>query len=413
MSMDRRTVLRFAAAAPAATLAARAFAQSRTEVVLGSIQDLSGPLVSLGKPIRDGMLMRIEAANAAGGVHGRKLKLVVEDSGYDPKKSVLAADKLITSDKVFAVVGTLGTAPALSTLQQFIDKGIPHLFPITAHSGTYEPFHRLKFAAFTPYPDSMRAGLREMLKKGYKRVAIHYQDDEYGLDIIRGAEAALKDAGMGFVERTSYKRGATDFSSQMQKLKAANPDLIVIATVVRETIGSVAEARKIGYTGDFFGSPGSYIPAIPRLGGKAMEGIYNLNEIPNPYRDDPKNSKLLNDWLDAYKARFKEDAELWGVFGYFLMDMVVRTLDKTGPGLNVDGFVKALETSTFPRSFLGTSEYSFGPQKRLGNNQSRIAQIRNRRRDRFRAGGADEFDAHGKLLCGVLRQLCKSPRIPV
>ena len=378
MTINRRTLLKLAAAS-ALPVATNISAQSKTEVAIGTIQDLSGPLVSLGKPLRDGMLLRVEQANAAGGVHGRKIKLVAEDSGYDPKKSVLAADKMISSDKVFAVVGTLGTAPALSTLQQFIDKGIPHLFPMTAHSGTYEPFHRLKFAAFTPYPDSMRAGLREMLKKGYKRVGILYQDDEYGLDVIRGAEAALKEAGMSFVERTSYKRGATDFSSQMQKLKAANPDLIVIATVVRETIGSVGEARKIGYTGDFFGSPGSYIPAIPKLGGKAMEGIYNLNEIPVPYRDDPKNSKLLNDWLDAYKLRFKEDADLWGVFGWFLMDMVVRTLDKTGPNLSADAFVKALETSTFPRSFLGTSEYSFGPQKRLGNNQSRIAQIQNGR----------------------------------
>ena len=352
---------------------------SKTEIVVGSIQDLSGPLVSLGKPIRDGMLLRIEQANAAGGVHGRKIKLVVEDSGYDTKKSVLAADKLVSSDKVFAVVGTLGTAPALSSLPPLIDSGALHLFPITAHHGTFEPFHKLKFAAFTPYPESMKAGLLEMLKKGYKRVALLYQDDEYGLDIQRGTETALKQANLPLVERASYKRGATDFSSQMQKLKAANPDLIVLATVVRETIGSISEARKIGYAGDFFGSPGSYIPAVAKLGGKALEGMYNLYEIPNPYRDNPANSKLLNEWLDGYKARFKEDAELWGVMGWFVMDLFIKTVDKAGPALTTDSFVKALESSTFPRSFLGTPEYSFGPKKRLGNSESRIAQIQSGR----------------------------------
>ena len=255
--MQRRTLLKQGSLGPLAPLGmvatglapqalAAERAVSKTEIVLGSIQDLSGPLASLGKPIRDGLTLRVEQANAAGGVHGRQLRLRVEDSGCDPKKAVLAADKLVSRDKVFAVVGTLGTAPARASMPPIIDSGVLHLFPITAHHGCFEPFHKLKFAAFTPYPDSMRAGLTEMLKKGYKRVALLYQDDEYGLDIQRGTEAALKAANLPVVERASYKRGATDFSSQMQRLRAANPDLIGLATVVRETIGAVSEARKRG-----------------------------------------------------------------------------------------------------------------------------------------------------------------------
>ncbi len=380
MQFTRRRLALAALAWPALAPAQSSPGVSRSEILVGSIQDLSGPLVSLGKGIRDGLLMRVEAVNAAGGIHGRKLRLVVEDSGYDTKKSVLAADKLVGSDKVFAVIGTLGTAPSVSTVNAIVEAGVLHLFPITAHHGMFEPFHKLKFAAFTPYPDSTKAGLREMLaRKAYKRVAILYQDDEYGQEILAGTEAALKDAKLPLVERASYKRGATDFATQMQKLKAAEPDLIVLATVVRETIGSIAEARKLGYAGDFFGSPGSYIAAIPKLGGKAVDGMYNLNEISNPYRDDPANSKLLNEWMDAYKARFGQEAELWGVMGWTVMDMFVRAAEKAGPNLGTETFVKALEASTFPRSPFGAPEYSFGPNKRLGNNQSRIAQIRNGR----------------------------------
>ncbi|MBP6852426.1 MAG: ABC transporter substrate-binding protein, partial [Rhodoferax sp.] len=231
----------------------------------------------------------------------------------------------------------------------------------------------------TPYTESTRAGVREMLKRGYKRVAILYQDDEFGLDVVNGTEAALKEANMALVEKTSYKRGATEFSSQMQKIKAANPDLIVLATIVRETIGSIAEARKIGYTGDFFGSQGSYIGALPKLGGKAIEGLYNVNEIPVPYRDTPGNSKLLNEWMDAYRARTNLDAETGAVMGWFVMDMFIKTLEKTGPALTTDNFLKALESSTFPRSFLGTPDISFGPKKHLGNSQARIAQAQNGR----------------------------------
>ena len=382
--MQRRELMRLATLAGMASPTLNAWAAaspgiSKTEIVVGSIQDLSGPLASFGKPTRDGMLLRVEQANALGGVQGRKIRLVVEDSAYDTKKAVLAADKLVSSDKVFAVVGTLGATPALATLQGILDSGALHLFPLTAHHGMYEPFHRLKFAAFTPYAVSTRAGLIEALKRGYKRVAILYQDDEFGLDVLAGAEAALKESSQTLVERTTYKRGATDFASQMAKLKAANPDLIVLATIVRETIGSMAEARKIGYTGDFFGSQASYIPATPKIGGKAVDGLLNVVEVPAPYRDDPGNSKLLNDWMDAFKARFNAEAETGSVFGWFLMDMFIKTADKAGPNLSTDAFVKALESSTFPRSFLGTPEFSFSASKRLGNSQCRLAQIRNGR----------------------------------
>ena len=83
---------------------------SKTEIVVGTIQDLSGPLAGYGKQARNGMQLRIEELNEQGGVHGRKIKLLVEDSGYDPKRAVLAAQKLVNQDKIFIMAGHLGTA---------------------------------------------------------------------------------------------------------------------------------------------------------------------------------------------------------------------------------------------------------------------------------------------------------------
>jgi branched-chain amino acid transport system substrate-binding protein len=83
---------------------------TKNEIVLGSIQDMSGPLASYSKPLVNGMRMHIDEINEAGGINGRKLKLIVEDSGYDPKKGLLAAQKLVQRDQVFAVAGTIGTA---------------------------------------------------------------------------------------------------------------------------------------------------------------------------------------------------------------------------------------------------------------------------------------------------------------
>ncbi|HWS76178.1 MAG TPA: ABC transporter substrate-binding protein [Quisquiliibacterium sp.] len=383
--MTQRREFLTAAAAGSAMLAVPGLAAatqgvSKTEIVIGSLLDLSGPAVTLGKGIQNGMIMRAEQINAAGGIHGRKLKVAIEDSGYDPKKAVLGAQKLLSQDKIFAMIGSIGTPVSLPTIPLCIERNVPHLFPVTAHKGNYEPFHKLKFASFVPYQYAVELGLKELLRsKGYKRVGILYQDDEFGMEVLRGAEKALGDAKMTLVEKTTYKRGATEFGSQMQKLRASNPDLIVLGTIVRETIGAMAAGRQLGITADFFGSSAAYMPAVAKAGGKAVDGLIATSETPTPYRDDPKNSKLLNDWMDQYQARFKEEADLWSVAGWHLVDMFVKAAEKAGPNLSSDSFVQALETMVYPRSFLGTPEYGWSPTVRQGNMQTRLQQIRSGR----------------------------------
>lgn len=377
----RRSFIVQTAAGSAGLLAGTRFAfaeqgVTKDQIVIGSIQDLSGPIAVLGKAVQNGMILRVETINAAGGIHGRKLKMIIEDSSYDPKKAVLAAQKLVSQDRIFAMIGTLGSPPALASQPLVLEKNVLHLFPISAHTATFEPFHKLKFSMSNPYPNTTRIGVEQMLKmKPYKRVAIIYQDDEYGQDVLRGTESALKSAGLSLVERTSYKRGATDFSSQMQKLRAANPDLIILATIVRETIGAVAAARQLGYTGDFLGSEAAHQPAVAKAGGKVVEGVYAVNATPNPYRDMPGNPKALNDWIDAYKTRFGDDPDVYSVYGWLTVDVFAKAAEHAGANLNNDTLVKALETHPYPRSFIGNPDMSWSATKRMGQTKARIAQI--------------------------------------
>src|SRR3954467_14059088 len=170
---------------------------SKNEIVIGTEQDLSGPIVAFSKQLKNGMEMRVEEVNAAGGINGRKLKLIVEDHGYDPKKAVLATQKLVQKDKIFAMVGLIGTAPAMAAMPILFDKNIPHLFPLTAAREMYEPLHRLKFSFAATYYEQVRASIKHMVKtKGYKKVCTLYQDDDFGLEVLRGAEAGLKEVNM-------------------------------------------------------------------------------------------------------------------------------------------------------------------------------------------------------------------------
>src|SRR6185295_4455935 len=225
-TMKLKTAVALAALALGAGLAAAQNANqgvSKSEITIGSIQDLSGPIAGFGKQVRLGMLLRVDEINEQGGINGRKIKLIVEDAAYDPKRAVLAAQKLVNQDKIFMMVAHIGTAHNLAAMPVQFEKNIVNFMPVTAAREMYEPYHKLKYSFAVPYYDQMRVMLPKMVKdKSAKKVCTIYQDDEFGLEVVRGAEAGLKAISMELAEKTTYKRGATDFSSQVARMKASN-----------------------------------------------------------------------------------------------------------------------------------------------------------------------------------------------
>jgi branched-chain amino acid transport system substrate-binding protein len=367
------TTLALALAAPAA-LAQAAQGVSRNEIVIGSIQDLSGPIAGFGKQVRLGMIMRVDEANELGGVNGRKLRLVVEDSAYDPRKAVLAAQKLVNQDKIFAMVGHIGTAQNMAAMPVQFEKNVINFFPVTAAREMYEPFHRLKYSFAVTYYDQMRIYLPELVKqKGAQKVCAIYQDDEFGLEVLRGAEAGLKSVNMELAERTSFKRGATDFSSQAARMKSAGCDFVALGTIIRETIGVIGESRKTGFSPTFMGSSAAYTDLIHKLGGPAMNGLYAAMSVQHPYLDEA--AQPIRHWAAKYKTKFNEDPTVFSVYGYSAIDSFIRAASKAGPALTTDSFIKAMDTMVIPPDIFGSSEMTFGPNKRLGSNATRLSQI--------------------------------------
>jgi len=347
---------------------------SKTEITLGSIQDLSGPIAGFGKQVRLGMMLRVDEINEQGGVNGRKINLKIEDSAYDPKKAVLAAQKLVNQDKIFAMVGHIGTAQNLAAMPVQFEKNVINFFPVTAAREMYEPFHRLKYSFAATYYDQMRTAVPKLAKeKGAKKVCTMYQDDEFGLEVMRGAEDGLKAAGMALAEKTTYKRGATDFSSQIQRLQASGCDMVVLGTIIRETIGGIGTARKLGYNPTFIGSSAAYTDLIHKLGGPAMNGLIAAHTAAHPYLDDA--SQPIRFWANKYKTKFNEDPTVFSVYGYNAIDAFIAAAQKAGPGLTTDSFIKAMDTMKIPADIFGSPEATFGPKKRLGNETSRLSQI--------------------------------------
>jgi branched-chain amino acid transport system substrate-binding protein len=347
--------------------------------VIGTIQDLSGPIAFLGKPSRNGMQLRFDELNEQGGIHGRKVRLVVDDSSYDPKKAVLAAQKQVNSDKIFASIGNLGTPPAMAAMPILFEKNVPHLFPITAARQMYDPLHRLKYSFAATYYDAIRSVVRHMTGvKADRKWCIMYQDDDFGQEVLKGAEAALKENGnRTLLERTSYKRGATEFSSQAQRMKAAGCDTVVLGSIIRETVGVMKEAKKIGWSPDFVGSQAAYSHLIPALGGPDVNGLISAHTLAHPYLDDA--SDKIRHWANKYKTRFNEDPDLYAAYGYMIADITIAALSKAGANLTVDTFIKAMDSLTYNDPLFGGDTSTFTPTKHLGTNKSRMSQIRNGR----------------------------------
>jgi branched-chain amino acid transport system substrate-binding protein len=373
--MKFKTTAALATLALASTVSIAQQGVSATEITLGSIQDLSGPLAGFGKQARLGMMLAVDELNETGGVNGRKLKLLVEDSGYDPKKAVLAAQKLVNQDKIFIMLGHIGTAQNMAAMPVQFDKNVINFFPITAAREMYEPFHKLKYSFAATYYDQMRRAVPQMVKeKSAKKACTIYQDDDFGLEVMRGGEAGLKTLGMEFAEKTSFKRGATDFSSQVAKMKASGCDLVVLGTIIRETIGTIGESRKTGFNPTFVGSSAAYTDLIHKLGGKAMDGLYATMTVQNPYTDEP--SQPIRFWANKYKTKFNEDPTVFSVYGYTIINIFANAANKAGKNLSTDSFIKAMDTMTIPPDIFGSATATFSPTKRLGSDASRLSQIK-------------------------------------
>jgi branched-chain amino acid transport system substrate-binding protein len=355
-----------------------AFAQQRgvtpTEVTFGMHTDLSGVAATYGVSSSNGVKMRFDEANAAGGIDGRKLKVIVEDQGYQVPKAVQACNKLINRDKVFAFVAPLGTPMNNACFKDQFAAGVPNLFPLSAARSMYEPFERLKFYGAASYVDQIRAGIEYFVKnKGVKKVCVMYQDTDFGKEILEGAELQTKKLGIAIAEKTAHKPTDQDFTAPITKLREAGCQLIAMGTIVRDSIVPYTTARKAGWNDVIFlGSAAVYDLVVGAAPG--MDGFYGMGLTEMPYADSehPK----VKAFVEAYKKKWNIDPNIGAVYGYVAADLTVQGLINAGKDLTTDSFVKGMEAIKDYHDIFNGPPVSFGPNIRQGANSSFLAEVK-------------------------------------
>jgi branched-chain amino acid transport system substrate-binding protein len=354
-----------------------------TEIVVGTHQDLSGPIKGWGVSVANGMKMATDEINAAGGIQGRKIRLIIEDSGYDPKRAVLDTQKLIEKDQVFSMVGAMGSPTVLAAQDLVLDAGVTQLFPLTAAEFTYKfdpnkPQERLKFNNLPPYVDSTRAGLKYVIQARHaKKPCIMHQDDEYGKNVLDGFNAQLAAMKIEPGTVTTYKRGASDFSAQVARMKADGCDLVVLGTVIRETIGAMSEAKKLGWTVDFLGATPTDVLEVPALGKDAVEGLYAVGAFEIPYEDTATGK--VKDWITGYKQAFHMEPNSQAIIGYDDMQTFAFYANLAGKDLTGQKFLAALESGKEFHDIFGSPPAKFSSTNHLASSVVTVQQIQNGR----------------------------------
>ena len=216
---------------------------SKTEIVLGMHTDLSGPAATYGVSSSNAVKMRFDEVNEAGGIHGRKIRLVIEDTQYQVPRAVQAGTKLIQRDRIFAMVAGLGTPMNNALFKDQFEAGVPNLFPLSAARSMYEPFHRLKFYGAASYVDQIRAGINYFVtKKGKKALCAMYQDTDFGKEVLDGVHLQAEKMKLKVVETVTHKPTDQDFTAQIQQLKNGN---LLVGNFLRGQEGKGAHAFEV------------------------------------------------------------------------------------------------------------------------------------------------------------------------
>jgi branched-chain amino acid transport system substrate-binding protein len=370
------------AAASLVMLATGAMAQTSQgvtdkEIVIGTVTDLSGVTAVQGVNNSNAVRLAFDEANANGGVNGRKIHYIVEDSQYQVPRAVQAINKLLNEDHVFFALVNGGTPMNNAMMPMMFEKNVPNVLPLTAARSMFEPYNKLKWGQFASYYDQMRAGVKYFTEqKGKKMVCSAYQDTDFGKDVLAGVVAQLDAEKMKLVATTAHKPTDTDFTADLTKLRDAGCDLITMGTIVRDSTLLISTARKMGWNVDMLGQVASYDTAVAEAPGNVAEGFYSMTPALYAYPDDPRPA--VQDFARRYKAKFGNAPNFLGETGYTSAQIVLEALKRAGHDLNVDTFTTAMESIHDFHDIFGNT-FSFGPHQHHGSTSAFLAVVHNGR----------------------------------
>jgi len=372
--------MKFVLTALAATtlLASGALAQTRgvtdDEIVIGAFQDLSGGFAAFSVPAVEAVNQVFEEVNAAGGIHGRQLRYVVEDHGYQVPRAAQAANKLVNRDDVFAMLLSLGTPHNLAAFRVMDPAGVPSVFPLTAARQMIEGPEELRYAATASYYDAVRAAAGFLVEdQGIQKVCSMYIPSDFGEEIHEATVDEAEARGIEYAGETTHRPDESDFTGALARLREAGCELITVALTIRPTITVVATAKQMGWDeARFLVSSAGFHTAIAKVPGGVTDGLYagaGWQDL-EARIDNPE----VAEWVGVMTERTGEFPGTGALLGHSAAQALVNALEAAGPDLTLESFTAAMETLDYADAIAG-NQMKMGPGDHAGAEEIFISQI--------------------------------------
>lgn len=336
-------------------------------ILFGQAAVLSGPASALGQGMKAGMNAAFEEINKKGGIHGRKLKLNSLDDGYEPEKSIVATKKLIEEDKVFALVGPVGTPTSAATQPIATAAKVPFVGAFTGagflrDAAKFDNVINVR-ASYDAETEAWVRHLTEDLK--IKKIAIFYQDDAFGRAGLSGFKKAMEKRNMVIVAEGTYERNTVAVKTALLNIKREDPEAVVMVGAYKPSAEFIKLARKVDFNPVFVNISFVGASALAKELGEDGKGVIVSQVVPFPW---DSSMKVIADYHAAIKAADgKAEPEFVSLEGYLVGRLVGAALEKAGANPTREGFLKAIkDTGKFD---FGGLSMTFGPTDNEGLDQ--------------------------------------------
>lgn len=303
---------------------------SPDRILFGQAAALAGPSSALGQGMRQGILAAFAEINAKGGVHGRKLELISRDDGYDPDRSAVQTAKLIEQDKVFALIGAVGTPTTAATVPIAQAMNVPFIGPFSGAAFLRAPNLHNVVNIRASYAAEAEAWIKHLTEDLHVRsIAIFYQDDVFGRDGLAGVKAALDKRNMELVAEGTFERNTRAVGSAMRTLKRAEPEAVVMVGTYGPCAEFIKLAHRAGFNPIFVNISFVGASALAKELGPEGKGVIVSQVVPFPW---DASVKVVADYQAAEQSldpNLKPD--FISLEGYLSGRLVAAALEMAGP----------------------------------------------------------------------------------
>ncbi len=314
---------------------------SDKQVLVGQFAAISGPAAQLGQRMQVGIAAYFSAVNAQGGVHGRELKLITRDDGYEPVKAAAAVKALISEDKVFALIGSVGTPTGLAAVPILTEAKVPLVGMFTGAQALRAPFNRQVFHVRASYFDETERMVQHLTSMGVKRIAVFYQNDAYGQAGLQGVTRALAKRQLKPTAISTVERNSVDVAKALDDILKVEPEAMVQISAYKSCAAFIKQARGKGYGGQFFNVSFVGSKALADELGSVGQGVVISQVVPFPYTP---SSAIAREYQQHMTGSGQRDFDFSSMEGYLTARVFVEGLRRAGKTPTREALITALES---------------------------------------------------------------------